>query len=148
MHVAPVRKIRQACVLACLESFFLDNGIANRSQPDLINLLKPSGLCNDEGIIWDFEKVALQLGLNCTQLNSCLPAGAGLGNDEALLFFLEGIQGNGRHCIRFVRDIPPDGIEAMDPESGHIESFGYGRLTSGLMVNSQFNIFKISVPGK
>ena len=148
MQVSSVRKIRQACVLACLESFFLDNGIANRTQLDLIKLLKPSGLCDDEGIIWDFEKVALELGLNCTRINSCLPAGTGLGDDEALLFFLEGVQGKGRHCIRFVRDIPADGIEAMDPESGLIEFYGYDRLTSGLMDNSQFNIFKISVPVK
>jgi len=144
----PVKKIGQACVLACLESFYLDNNF-NMTQQMLINHLKPLGLSTDNGIVCDISKVAKALGLNLAKINSNLPVGHNLKNNEAIIFLLEGINGDGRHCIRFSKNIANNGIEAMDPDSNNpdcLENYDYGRLTSGQLNPAQFNIYKITIP--
>lgn len=144
MPITPVIKIGQACVLACLESFFLDNGI-NLAQQDLINRLYPKGSCNHDGIVYDFDKVAKELSLAVIQIASELPVRDTLNKGEAILFFLEGDdKGQGRHCIRFSKNAT-NGIEAMNPDSGCFEFYNYHRLNCGMPTGPLFKVFKISV---
>ena len=139
-----VKKIGQACVLACLESFFSDNGI-NLAQQELINRLHPLGLCNDAGIVYNFDKVAKELSLTVIQVASEIPVHEILKKGEAILLFLEGDdEGQGRHCIRFCKNTP-NGIEAMNPDSGRLEIFNYHRLNCGIPSGPLFKVFKISV---
>jgi len=48
--MTPIKQLPNACFLACIESFLIDNSIY-KTQAEMIKVLREQGLCSDEGVV-------------------------------------------------------------------------------------------------
>jgi hypothetical protein len=114
--MTPIKKIENACFLACIESFLKDHSIS-RSQEEMIKILKNMKLCSDNGVVNPFEEVKA-----CKVFNIRF-------SDVPYHYPINRIYSNGSliicrhkpsaHCYRFLKQEEEAKIIVMDPDRGN-----------------------------
>ncbi len=113
-----VKKIKQACFLACLESFLLDKGII-LEQECMIKVLLTKNLCTEEGVVFIGNEVEIckQFNIKCKEIPYEFPIKNQYTNGS-LLIVTTIHQG---HCFRFDHNPEEMKIVVMDPEIGSLQ---------------------------
>ena len=111
----PVKKIKNACFMACIESFLRDHGI-QIEQDCMIKMLRLKGLCSDEGVVSrGMEKEACSLfNIHFSDVKYHYPINPIYIDGSLLIGTIVG----GSHCVRFYKQEEINKIIVMDPEFG------------------------------
>ncbi len=134
-NMVKVKKIKQACVLACIESFLKDNGI-NIEQDCMISVLSNLGLCTTCGIVYDVPAVGKLFNIKITDITYHWPIDNIYENGSLLICTNE----ISRHCVRFFNQKDENKVTVMDPESGEYEDY-----TKEMLEKMKASFFKIEL---
>ena len=124
-----------SCLLACLESFLLDNG-KTVTQKEMISILHPLGYCTEKGDVdINRQTEALKhIGLDIKEIDFSYPV-VELSKNKAILI---GTTIPGMHCRRIVKQEEEGKIIMMEPIDG---SFIYWDIAS--IENSQPKYYEV-----
>jgi len=113
--MSDVKKIKNACLLASLESFFHDHGI-QLEQECMMQVLINKKLCATDGVIpFGRMKEAFDvLNLKITEVPYHYPIDKKYEDGSLLI----GTKSPGFHCMRFLQQVEDGKIFVMDPDVG------------------------------
>ena len=134
-----VRNIGQACVLACIESFFSDIR-SPKTQKELIAELLPKKLCDENGVVFleKFQQALDALGLYSRQIPFHHPVDHVYWDGSLFLISTIG----GRHCVRFYDQLVDGRLLVMDPNY-HEETFRY--MDKKELVEKGYQMFRLKL---
>ncbi len=112
-----VKKIKEACFLACIKSFLEDHNILI-TQEEMINQLVQKGLCTNQGVVYvgKEEAACLLFNIRFSDVPYHYPINSA-HEDGSLLI---GTWKEQEHCMRFYKQ-EKGKIIVMNPESGELE---------------------------
>lgn len=121
----PVKKIRDACFLACIESFLRDNGI-QIEQECMIKILKQKHLCDARGVVprGNEKEACLLLNIRFSDVEFHYPIDLTYADGSLLI----GTTTGGLHCLRFYKQEEEGKIIVMNPDIGDFEYWDRWRI--------------------
>ena len=113
--MTPIKKIREACFLACIDSFLRDHGI-EIGQECIKSVLANLRLCSESGVVnrGNEEKACSVLNIGFSDVQYHYPIDKKYTDGSLLI----GTTAPGLHCVRFLKQEEEAKIIVMDPEIG------------------------------
>ncbi len=113
-----IKKVRQACFLACIESFLRDHGI-DINQDCMISVLKNLRLCSETGVVnrGNEEKACRVFNISFSDVPYKYPIDKKYSDGSLLI----GTAKPGLHCVRFWKQEEEAKIIVMNPDIGEFQ---------------------------
>jgi len=110
-----IKKVREACFLACIDSFLRDHGI-EIGQECMISVLVNLGLCSESGVVsrGNEDKACRVFNIRFSDVPYHYPIDKKYFDGSLLI----GTTTQGLHCVRFWKQEEEAKIMVMDPEKG------------------------------
>lgn len=110
-----IKKVREACFLACINSFLRDHGVEMR-QECMISELVRLGLCSESGVVsrGNEDKACRVFNIYFSDVPYHYPIDKKYSDGSLLI----GTTRPGLHCVRFWKQDEESKIIVMDPDKG------------------------------